>query len=243
MSLGLMFFASINSAQPGNEFNMTDRAKKKAVDSGFAIVVNQVNDELSYHRTKGRALTPKEQAELDVLAKNKEHADKQIALADKQMEEADIDKLSKTFDTAQKLYALPGKQKSQKGKNLLKRIEKKLDELTKGLPELTEEELKEDDKKDAAKKSDQKDKKGLLSKLATPFVFVLSTAGNAADVVAGYSFAHVTNLDCFKDTLVQTPTFNRVLVIATIAGVTYGGYKLYKSQYDDEDDDNILDLD
>ncbi len=236
MGLGLLFVASIHSAQPEKE-SKSDRAVNQLIDKGIegliTIGVTQTNDAIS----RWRGNTPKEQAELSL-------AQKQDQAADKQMEEAKIDRLSKQFDLLQKQGNLPGKQKNKENAIKMKQIEKAIGNVTSDLPELTEEELKEINDKFAPKsKKADGDKKGLFSKLATPFVFALTSAGNAADFIAGYSVARITNLECFKDTFVQTPTFNRMVVFATIAGVTYGGYKLYKSQYADEDDDNILDLD
>ncbi|HLC06864.1 MAG TPA: hypothetical protein VJJ26_01625 [Candidatus Babeliales bacterium] len=92
---------------------------------------------------------------------------------------------------------------------------------------------------DTNKTTPQKEKIGLLSKLATPFVFTAITAGQFADFLAGCSFAHITNLECFKGTVIEAHSLgiNRLLIATTVAGISYVAYKKYKSYNTDEEDD------
>ncbi len=249
MLLSLFFFSSDHCAQ----FNPAQHAQEKLIDegikTGFQIVGQQVNDELSYYRTKNRVLTPAEQAAELLNQKQQKVADIQAELAQEQkkltaaqIEDAELDTFSKKYQITRSFYE---QAKSKEGDDIHERYRLKIREMNKDLPELPAKDTPETKPEEPAKDDPKKSvpKKSLFSKLATPFVFALTTTGDVADFLAGYSVAHITNLDCFKDTFVQTPTFNRVVVIATIAGATYGGYQFYKSRYSDDDDDNILDLD
>ena len=104
-----------------------------------------------------------------------------------------------------------------------------------------EEKIREKDKKTPAKP--QEPKISLYSKFIAKCALIQTAAGQGLDFLASKSFAHITNMDCFKDTAIQThvQTINRALVITSIAALAYGSHKLYKKysgDNDDEDDEN-----
>lgn len=106
-----------------------------------------------------------------------------------------------------------------------------------GLDQLPEEQLQKIKKKHE-KKTNNASKSGLLSKLGASIAFIQTTSGGCADFLANHSFAHITNLDCFKDTFIQAhaKNINRALVATTVVALIYGGYKLY-DKYTNADDD------
>jgi hypothetical protein len=105
------------------------------------------------------------------------------------------------------------------------------------------EEKKEDQKPQAQPEAPKAEKISLSSKLTAPFIFALTTATHLTDYLANNSFAHITRLDCFKDTFIEAhnQNLNRALVIATLAAIIYG-YKLYNDDKN-EDNEDIFDND
>jgi hypothetical protein len=188
--------------------------------------MQKLDKEAKEEQLKGQKIS-NEASTIAQESKAKEHA-----LLDKQELNYDIDAADKIAARAPGAFNNP-------------QVQKRWRELAaKAGIDLPEEPAKDTPAQDDPQKTASTEKKkSLLSKLATPFVFALTTTGDVADFLAGYSVAHITNLDCFKDTFVQTPTFNRMVVIATIAGATYGGYQFYKSRYSDDNDDDVLELD
>lgn len=210
------------------KFNRAEYAEQKAWDLGAQTAGTVISVGLE----KAGVVSPSQKAQKELTDKQTEHYEIQIA-------EAKIDQLTKQLDATEKFIETQNKKSSKeereegkkKGKIVLKRLEKKFDEIIKDLPELTEDELKEleSDKK----KSTQKNKNGLFAKLASSIALIGTKSGEAADLIASYTFARITNLDCFKDTFVaaNAQTINRSLVALTALTICYGTYKTYNKHF------------
>ncbi len=248
IGLGLLFCTNIHLLSKDASEIVIEQAFGALFNGIATIVTHQANDNLDRKKDE----TPKEKAELELIEKNKILVDKQIANQEKsmisleqQMEDHKIDKLSKQFDLLQKFNSLPGKQKNKDGKIKLRRVEKAIATITDDLPELTEEELKELDKdnKDTPKPGTSESKTRLLSRITAPLTVALTSAGDFADFLAANSFAHITSLDCFKDTFIQAhaKNINRALVVTAAAAVAFVGYKLYKKVRNADGDEDYVD--
>ena len=224
-----------------SSYNASEHAQQKAIDSAFKVGTHTAMQGVNILLEKQGIISPSQEAQ-------KEFQIKQTELADIHIQEAKIDKASKLLDTLQKFFSLPGNENSEKGAILKKRLEKEIEELTKDLPELTEDDLaKLLPKKDPEASSEEKPKKErvrLSSKLIAPFIFALTTASQITDYLADRSFVHITNLNCFKDTFIgaNCHNINRLLVLTTVAAITYGGYTWY-NKHNDEDDEDIFNND
>lgn len=84
----------------------------------------------------------------------------------------------------------------------------------------------------------KKNKVNFFAKLSSAIALAGTKAGDTADLIASYSFAHITNLDCFKDTFVSANAqqINRSLVALTTFVICYKGYKAYQNKFSGEYD-------
>lgn len=252
-----LFFFTVNKCA---QFNPGQHATEKFIDTAIGgigqIAVTQANNELSFRIAQHRPQTPAELAAETLNTKQQKVADMQEELAreqkkltEAQIQDAQLDSFSKKYQISRAFYE---NDNSQEAKDMHERYRQKIREMNNDLPELptkelskTEADSKETSKKESSentKNEEQKPKISLSSKLATPFVFAFTKAGECADFFASHSFVHLTSLDCCKGTFIETHQrdINRLLVATTVAILSYSGYKLYKkySNVDDEDSDD-----
>lgn len=180
------------------------------------------------------------QAQLDQAKSTTKSVEVQTIGAEHSANQSELVSLRELRDSLPKIYKDKAEREIEEQK-IIKRmrlLSNKIineDENDKLLSEKEVEDIKKKYKKNAEKKSD---KISLFSKLATYLAVIQATAGNSADFLADCSFAHITNLGCFKDTFIQVhaKNINRALVATTLVGIGFGLYKLY-DKYTNADDD------
>ncbi|HLW73397.1 MAG TPA: hypothetical protein VKR54_05100 [Candidatus Babeliales bacterium] len=243
---GLFFFTNINCGQ----FNPAEHATQKMIESSiqtaFQVIAGQVGDELTYHRTKNRVPTPLEESQRRKLESEEELVKKNTEIVTAQEELLKIQKKDSEIDAFGKLIVAAQNMKNSDSNNpeyikLTKRLELKLKELTKDLPELpTEEEPKKPEASTEDKDKQKKD--SFMSSLLTYYSLTTAAAAAAADNLAYYSFKNITDLECFKDSFIDkhSTAINRALVAVTLTALaykTYSLYKAYKAEKNAQDED------
>lgn len=254
--LSFLIFSGISCSQ----FNPSQHAKQQAIDqsikTGFEVLGTQINEELTYHRTKNRQLTPLQESQqrLSELQEKQakvaiEYHDLEKELTQLKIKEAKYDVLTKEAQAFQ-VVASSLKRDDQYAAKTPQRLKQKLMELNGDSPESQETTVTETQKTDASlenkKMDDIKAKQSLFTVISVPCVIAATKIGNCADFLAGHSFGYITALNCFKETFIgkHATTINRTLVATTLATMTYAAYKLYKAKtYVDNDDDIFNDDD
>jgi hypothetical protein len=189
--------------------------------------IEAIDEELKKETLTGQKLNN------EAAATAKETKDLEQAVLKKQELNADIDAADKIGNRMPKGFNHPS-------------FKKRWKELAdKAGIELTEDDMKDPDAPKSKSETPDKDKKPFLSRITAPLTVALTSVGDITDFLAANSFAHITNLDCFKDTFVQAnaKNINRALVAVTAVGVAFAGYKLYKKmRHSDEDEDLVDDV-
>lgn len=244
LSSVLFFSLNYTSQQP------TDELAKQA----FKVLGTQANDLINYGKEQYGIISPLQKAQQDNVEAQIELSkkqmglnqqqetlnEKQIILADKQIEEASLDTHLKKLTIIKETCSMLPKD-NPAAIEAIKRSEAYLTEIIKDLPSLPADTT--DPKIDDNKKVDDiKTKNSLLTLITASCLTTATKAGEWTDFLAGYSFAYVTNLDCFKNTFIDTHKvkINRGLIVVTIAAITYSAYRLYKAKTHVDNDDDIF---
>jgi hypothetical protein len=249
----LLFFSLAYSAQPKSE----NLLKKHVTKQAAQVLGTQTNDLINHLKEQCGIVPPLQKAQQEnmdaqiKLAQTQQELneqqkilnDKQSLLADKQIEEANLDTHLKKITIIKETCAMLPRN-SQKAIDAIKRTEMKLDEIIKEFPALEEEaKTKTEDSVENNKKIDAiKTKDSLLTLITAPCILAASKAGKCADFLAGYSFAYITDLNCFKETFVgkHAVSINRASVATALAITTYAAYKYYNTKMHVDNDDDIF---
>lgn len=251
---GLFFFTGIYCGQNANPFNPAEHATQKmiegAIGTTFQVAGQQIGDELTYYRTRNRILTPLQESEQRLKNSEEALSKTNIELATANKEVLEAQKKDSEIDSFNKQIIAVQNMKNSDPNNpeyikMTKRLDLKLKELTKDLPELpAEEETKKPEP--STEDKDKPNKDGLFSSLATYCGLAAIAAGTAADNLAYYSFKNITDLECFKGSFINThaKVINHTLVALTLTALaykTYSLYKAYKAAKDEQDEDIFSD--
>lgn len=217
-----------------------DEFAKQGLKTGWGVIGTQANEAVNQiKRDTFGIIPPLETAQLDDFKSRLEVSEQQKELNTQQKEINNKDKELKEKQEIQLKHEIFKQQLEEfvTIKNLdsnnpehektLKRLQLRAKELNIDLPELPAEEPK---KTEPPKEDDKPKQDGYLKALASYCFIAAATAGDAADVIADYSFKNITDLDCFKETFVRThhKIINRALVGATLTILSYKAYSLYK---------------